>query len=96
MVYYDVQKLGDLIKAFYAQHKGPNYIDELKLVQSWPKVVGPFIATHTLDLSIRNRVLYVRVDSDSLRMELSYSKSLLLKNLNEQVGKEVIDEIVFG
>lgn len=96
MVYYDIQPLGDLIKAFYAQHKGPEYVDELKILNSWPQVVGPFIAKHTIDLSIRNKVLYVRVDSDSLRNELSYSKSLLLKNLNELVEKEYLTEMVLS
>lgn len=96
MVYYDIHPLGDLIKAFYAQHKGPEYVDELKILSSWPQVVGPFIAKHTIDLSIRNKVLYVRVDSDSLRNELSYSKSLLLKNLNELVEKEYLTEMVLS
>ena len=96
MVYYDVQPLSELIETFYKQHKGPSYVDELKVIQSWSKVVGPFIAKHTLDLSIRNKVLFVRVDSDSLRNELSYSKSVLLKNLNDLVGKEVIGEIVLA
>ena len=96
MVYYDVQPLSDLIKAFYAQHKGSGYVDELKVIQSWPKVVGPFIASHTIDLSIRNKILFARIDSDALRNELGYSKSLLLKNLNEVVGKEVISEIALS
>lgn len=96
MVYYDVQPLSDLIKAFYTKHKGPEYVDEVKIIQSWPKVVGPFIAKHTIDLNIRNKVLFVRVDSDSLRNELSFSKTLLLKNLNEVVGKEMITEIVLN
>jgi hypothetical protein len=41
-------------------------------------------------------VLFVRVDSDALRSELSYSKSLLMKNLNEMVGKEMVKEIVLN
>ena len=44
----------------------------------------------------QNHVLFVRVDSDALRNELSYSKSLLLKNLNEIVGKELLSEIVLN
>ena len=96
MVYFDVKPLGELIKEFYEQHRGSEYLDEVKLVESWPKVVGPFIATHTIDLSIKNGVLYVRVDSDALRSELSYSKSLLKKNLNEMVGKEMLTEIVLN
>jgi predicted nucleic acid-binding Zn ribbon protein len=96
MIYYDVKPLGDLIKEFYEQHRGSDYLNEVKAVNLWPKVVGPFIASHTIDLSIKNHVLFVRVDSDALRSELGYSKSLLIKNLNEMVGKEVVAEIVLN
>ena len=96
MIYYDVKSLGDLIKEYYSLHKGPNYMDEITVINSWSKVVGPFIASHTIDLSIKNKVLFVRVDSDALRSELNYSKSLLLKNLNELVGKEIVHEIVLN
>ena len=96
MVYFDVKPLGELIKEFYELHKGSDYLDEVKLINSWPKVVGPFIASQTLDLSIKNQVLFVRVDSDALRNELSYSKSLLLKSLNGMVGREILKEIVLN
>jgi len=96
MIYYDVKPLSDLVKDFLEQHRGSNYLDEMKAINAWPRLVGPFIASHTIDLSIKNHVLFVRVDSDALRSELSYSKSLLLKNLNEMVGKEVIAEIVLN
>ncbi len=96
MVYYDVKPLGDLIKEFYELHKGSGYLDEQKVIQAWPQVVGPFIATHTIDLSIKNHVLFVRVDSDALRNELGYSKSLLIKNLNDIIGKEIVKEILLN
>ena len=96
MAYFDVKPLGDLIKEFYELHKGPDYMNEIKVINSWPKVVGPFIASHTIDLSIKNNILFVRVDSDALRSELSYSKSLLMKNLNAIAGKEVVKEIVLN
>ena len=96
MVYFDVKPLGDLIKEFYELHKGPDYMNEIKVINSWPKVVGPFIASHTIDLSIKNNILFVRVDSDALRSELSYSKSLLMKNLNAIAGKVVVKEIVLN
>ena len=96
MIYYDVQPLGDLIKEFIEHHKGPDYLDEQRAIQAWAKVVGPFIALHTIDLSIKDGRLFVRVDSDALRSELSYSKSVLLKNLNESVGKEIVKEIVLN
>ncbi len=96
MIYYDVKPLGELIQAFCEQHRGPEYLDEVKVVKSWPKVVGPFIALHTIDLSIKDGRLFVRVDSDALRNELSFSKSLLQKNLNEMVGKKIVKEILLN
>lgn len=94
MEYFNVQKLGDLIREYIQMHKGPDYLDELKVINSWKTVVGPFIASHTIDLAIRNKMLFVRVDSDALRMELSFSKSLLKDNLNAQASREVITDIV--
>lgn len=96
MVYFDVRPLGELVKEFVELHKGSDYLDEMKAIGLWPKVVGPFIASHTIDLSIKNHVLFVRVDSDVLRNELNYSKSLLIRNLNDLVGKDVVSEIVLN
>ena len=58
MVYFDVRPLGDLLKEFFEQHRGSDYLDEITVINSWPKVVGPFIASHTIDLSIKNGVLF--------------------------------------
>ena len=96
MIYYDVKPLGELIQEFYEQHRGPQYIDEIKAVESWPKVVGPFIALHTMDISVKNKVLFVRVDSDALRNELYFSKSLLIRNLNDLIKKHFIEDIVLN
>ena len=87
--------IGELIKAFYEERKGPGYLDEVKIVQGWPDVVGPFIAQYTKEITIRNGILYVRITSDSLRSELSFSKSVLRKNLNDLVGYELLSDIVF-
>ena len=87
--------VGELIKAFYEERKGPGYLDEVKIIKGWSGAVGPFIAQYTRDLYIREGVHFVQFTSDSLRNELSYSKSLLLKNLNNLVGKDILVDIVF-
>ena len=87
--------VGELIKAFYEEKRGPGYLDEVKIIKGWSGVVGPFIAQYTKDLFIKDGVLIVRLTSDSLRTELGYSKSLLLKNLNNLVGYDLLKDIVF-
>ena len=87
--------VGELIKAFYEEKRGPGYLDEVKIIKGWSGVVGSFIAQYTKDLFIKDGVLLVRLTSDSLRTELGYSKSLLLKHLNNRVGYDLLKDIVF-
>ena len=87
--------VGELIKAFYEERRGPGYLDAVKIIKGWNGVVGTFIAQYTKDLFIKDGILHVKLTSDSLRTELSYSKSLLLKNLNNLVGYDLLKDIVF-
>ncbi len=86
--------LGDLIKTFYHENNRDNALKEQAILDSWKSVVGDFIAAHTVKTSITNGVLYVKVDADSLRNELVFSKSTLLKNLNKSVDGEILKDIV--
>lgn len=88
------QLISDLIKEFYRLHKRENSLDEIKLLNSWRTVVGNFISDHTLDVSIKKNIMYVKVDADSLSSELMFSKSLLIKNLNKVVGYDLIKDII--
>ena len=86
--------LGDMIKAFYHDNHRDSALDEQRILDSWDDVVGKFIAAHTMKKSIRNGVFYVKVDADSLKNELLYAKSVLLKSLNSKVEKEILKDIV--
>ena len=66
----------------------------MKILESWRSVVGDFISSHTLDLRIIKHILYVKVDADSLKNELLYSKTILLKNINRVSGTDNLKDIV--
>lgn len=87
--------IGELIKEFYKQHHRENAFEEMKVLESWRSVVGDFISDHTLDLRIVRNILYVKVDADSLRNELIYSRTSLLNNLNKVAEMELLKDIVF-
>ena len=90
----DGYTLTELINEFYRRHNRENSLDEMKIIESWKSVVGGFIAAHTLDLRITKGILYVKVDADSLRNELMYSKSILLRNINRTTGTNLLKDIV--
>ena len=70
-------------------------VNASRLINSWETVVGSMINRHTLDLNVKRKTLYVKVDSAALRNELSYAKESLVKNLNKYAGANVITDIVF-
>ena len=86
--------LGDMIKAFYHDNHRDSALDEQRILDSWNDVVGDFIAAHTWKKSIKNGVLYVKFDADSLKNEILYAKSMLLKKLNSKAEKEILHDIV--
>ena len=90
----NLSMVGDLIKAFYHENNRDNALAEQKILDSWKNVVGDFIASHTLKTSISNGVLYVKVDADSLRNELVFSKSVIFEKLNNCVGTEILKDII--
>ena len=90
----DGYTLAELINEFYKRHNRENSLDEMKIIESWKSVVGGFIAAHTLDLRITKGILYVKVDADSLRNELMYSKTILLRNINRVSGTDILKDIV--
>jgi len=69
--------------------------NDMKVVHAWKDVVGKMIASHTMDLYVQRKVLFVKLDSDALRNELAYSKSLLIEKLNDAAGRQIIQDIVF-
>jgi predicted nucleic acid-binding Zn ribbon protein len=65
------------------------------LINCWPQVMGKMIGVKTTGLSIRKKVLYVKMSSAPLKQELSYGKQKIVKMLNDHVGEQVIIDVVF-
>lgn len=89
------QTLAEVIKEIFAEKKGEDFLDEMRVIDSWKSIVGDYTASHTTDLSIRDGVLYACIDSAALRNELAYSKSVLVRNLNAVAGRDLLKDIIF-
>ncbi len=87
--------LGDAIKEVMKRLRMDQKLEEVNLMASWEPVVGSMIARHTDHLAIKNKILYVNLDSAPLRGELMMARSKIVKALNKQAGKNIITDIVF-
>lgn len=91
----NAEHIGDVIRYFLRQQGLESPLNEFRLVQAWDEMVGPAIARYTENLYIKNQTLYVHLTSAVLRQELMMARELLIKNLNREVGAQVIVNIVF-
>ena len=90
----DAEQIGKLIRSFLRQESLESPLNEQRLLDAWPEILGP-AATYTSNLYIKNQVLYVHLTSAALRQELMMGRDLLVRNLNRHVGAQVITNIIF-
>jgi predicted nucleic acid-binding Zn ribbon protein len=87
--------LKDALAAFLKDNNLESKLQETRVINAWEEVVGKLIARHTDQMQIKDRVLYIKVDSAALREELSFQRSKLVKSLNKAADVEAIDDIRF-
>lgn len=68
--------------------------DETSLITAWPELIGQAIANRTTQLYIRDKKLYVKVESAVIKHELMLMRTQILGRMNEYVGKVVVEELV--
>ena len=91
----NAEPIGKLIQQFLRQESLESPLNEQRLLDAWPQILGPAIASYTKELYIRNQILYVHLTSAALRQELMMGRELLVRNLNQKVGSTVITNIIF-
>jgi len=91
----DAESVGMLIRKFLRQEGLETPLNEKRLIDSWGEVMGAAIASMSKALYIKNQVLYVEVTSAPLRQQLMMGRQQLVNKLNQQVGAQVITNIIF-
>ena len=91
----DAESVGMLIRKFLRQEGLETPLNEKRLIDSWSEVMGKGVASLSKPLYIKNQVLYVEVTSAPLRQQLMMGRQQLVTRLNQQVGAQVITNIIF-
>jgi len=87
--------IGEVIRELVETYHLEGKLNEMKVVQSWEKVVGKMIARFTKDIYMKRGKLFVRIDSPALKNELSYNTTMIIERLNNEAGCKVVDDIIF-
>jgi len=89
------ESVGDVLRQALQQQGMTDRLYEAKAVAAWPEVVGENIAACCGRPYVNKGLMTVYVRSASLRQELTMSRSILIRLLNEAAAHEAIKEIRF-
>lgn len=89
-------KLGKVISEAVEAKGWQKKVTEMNAVNSWNKEnIGTRICSNAQAYHIENGKLYVLVSNSTWMNELSFLKPQIIKNINQAVGKSVVEDIQF-
>lgn len=81
----------DLLKAYRLED---TYQEKL-LISSWPNLVGKTIADRTSNVYIKDKKLMVKITSGPVKKELQLNKSKVIALIESQIGKGIVEDVIF-
>lgn len=86
--------MGQAIRELLNSYRLTSKFDEASLIASWERLAGKPIAKRTKKIYIRNRVLFVELDSPSMKHDFSLHKHQVLELFKKEFGAGVITDII--
>ena len=88
--------LKEVIDRWLRAYRLDGKMKELDIIAAWPDMMGTAVAHRTKEIKIRNKTLYLKMDSSVMRDELAYGKQVIIERVNEKAGSEIINDVWFG
>jgi len=90
----DHNSLSDVLKEFIQANNLQKGMDKVDVRDAWKNLMGNGVNNYTREIMLKGTTLYVELTSAVLRDELSYGKEKIVKMINEEMGREVVTEVV--
>lgn len=86
--------VGDVLKQIIQVNKLQPGMDQIDVKEAWKNLMGNGVNSYTKNVVLRGSTLYVELSSSVLREELSHGKSKIIAMINEELQREVIQDVV--
>ena len=86
--------LGEALQEFISEHHLQHGMDRLNVKEAWKKLMGNGVNNYTTAIELRNETLHISLSSSVLREELSHGRSRIIAMLNEELGKDLVKNLI--
>lgn len=90
----DNNPISNVLNEFIKSNRLEEGLDKISVKDAWNNVMGKAIAKYTTAINFERDTLYIQLSSSVLREELSYGREKIIKMINEELGKELITNLV--
>lgn len=87
--------LKDAIEQMMQVYKIKRKFDETGIAALWPELVGKSVANRTKELFIRDKKLFLRLESSVIKNELMLVRTQIVASINERSGSDLVEDIIF-
>ncbi len=89
------QSLGTVIQSVIDRLGLRQYINEARIIETWATLAGPQVNGVTSSVWLKGETLFVKIRSAAWRQELHLRRRDWRQRLNDDLGEELVKEIVF-
>ncbi|SHH37578.1 DUF721 domain-containing protein [Flavobacterium defluvii] len=86
--------IGAVLQQIIEVNKLQPGMDQIDVREAWGNLMGNGVKTYTRNVILKGSTLYVELGSSVLREELTHGKSKIVKMINEELGREVVKDVV--
>ncbi len=87
--------VGEIIDALKRTTRLGEQLEQARIWEHWPKLVGAKLAAHGRPQAVREGALRVEVDSAVWMHRYSHWKWQIIKNINRMARKELVSDMFF-
>ena len=92
---FEIKSLKSVLNNLIDKNSLNDGLNNVKIQSLWKKTMGGNVNSYTTDIYLKKKTLYVSLSSSVLRQELSYGKQKIVDLINEEIGNNLINKIVF-
>ena len=90
----NTNSLSQVIKQLIKDNRLEYGLQKVEVKEIWHRIMGNTISKYTTSVELKAETLYVRLSSPVLSQELNYGKEKIIKNINDELGSDVVKKII--
>lgn len=89
------KKVSEILIDVLRQNNVNKMMLEQQAISMWQLIMGPTVKRATRNVYLKKGIMVVELESSVVRQELSMLKDKIINKINESVGEQIVNDIIF-